>query len=67
MKIKQKINPKSLSFFLNWGGSHLDWVISSSSSLTTKNGSKAAFLKRGHRVKKRSYSPIWPIVTFFSL
>ena len=30
-----------------------------------KNGSKAAFLKRGHRAKKRSYTPIWPIAAFF--
>ena len=30
-----------------------------------KNGSKAAFLKRGHRAKKCSYSPIWPIAAFF--
>ena len=30
-----------------------------------KNGSKATFLKRGHRDKKRGYSLIWPIATFF--
>ena len=32
-----------------------------------KNGSKAAFLKRGHRAKKRGYSPIWPIAACFRL
>ena len=32
-----------------------------------KNGSKAAFLKRGHRAKKRGYSPIWPIAAFLRL
>ena len=30
-----------------------------------KNGSKAVFLKRSHRAKKRDYSPIWPIAAFF--
>ena len=34
---------------------------------TKKNGFKAAFLKRGHRAKKRGYSPIWPIIAFFRL
>ena len=30
-----------------------------------KNGSKAAFLKCGHRAKKkRGYSLIWPIAAF---
>ena len=30
-----------------------------------KNGSEAVFLKRGHRAKKRSYSPTWPVAAFF--
>ena len=29
-----------------------------------KNGSKAAFLKRGHKAKKRGYSPNWAIAAF---
>ena len=30
-----------------------------------KNGSEAAFLKCSHRAKKRCYSSIWPVATFF--
>ena len=30
-----------------------------------KNSSEAVFLKRGHRAKKRSYSPTWPVAAFF--
>ena len=29
-----------------------------------KNGYEVAFLKRGHRAKKHSYNPIWPIAAF---
>ena len=33
--------------------------IEKSTTSLQKNGSKAAFLKRGHRTKKRGYSPIY--------